>query len=560
VDARAFAKKKNIAEGKNPDNSSKAALTEKTGEIAYAQVTRDCLSWLCKNSLASWKAHKELLQCFLEPARVSLHLGGEKLTAKALEWMRAAPPSLKATLPFVKILHRGQGKAAQVLKGLLASPPTAGIDFSVHVMAPTFGEEWTEYLQMLRDEVPEKEAAQTADDDAEEAIIPPRPFASKHKPEAPAKEDSPDTRDSLNKEALDVAQQCIDGYVMVTHPDSWSKDALAAILIAQKMSLSNKRLVGFWYTSADEDARIHGRASYYSRDAPVNVDRLKSFCTAMNEAMHEQRDLCIIACGKVPNNRACVQEIIKTIGWRKREQTWHYKEDEMDQLRMEGTVRKNKKKRVFKGFATAIYTEDVFICWKGRRVPAIAEEFRVFVNPGSRVASSIMSAVPVVSFDDLPRACLDAKAKIFAGSSWCAGTDEGPGKTGLHEGPGQTGLGGGLGKTGSDNSSNISEESSPESGEQPSGGGQKRREKKRGRALTRTPSRADVPLLFNPPHPSVLQEICHSFAAGWLCLGTPEAGVSMVWSMRRAHATRRQNNDMESCGSNMGFETYLKTL
>ena len=93
---------------------------------------------------------------------------------------------------------------------------------------------------------------------------------------------------------------------MVTHPDSWSKDALAAILIAQKMSLSNKRLVGFWYTSADEDARIHGRASYYSRDAPVNVDRLKSFCTAMNEAMHEQRDCASSRVGRFPiTGHAC---------------------------------------------------------------------------------------------------------------------------------------------------------------------------------------------------------------------------------------------------------------
>ena len=88
--------------------------------------------------------------------------------------------------------------------------------------------------------------------------------------------------------------------------------------------------------------------------------------------------------------------------------------------------------RIFRSFATAVYTELAYMCWR-RRPPVLLDTVRRYVSVGSRLASFFLKGVSVVPAEALHRVdpavkatvmtCSTLSGKAAETASDCAGSD-----------------------------------------------------------------------------------------------------------------------------------------
>ena len=65
-----------------------------------------------------------------------------------------APESLKCALNIAKELHARRDDFAKTVKGLLATPPTGGIEYEAHILEQVFEDHWRELKEAMAKEVP----------------------------------------------------------------------------------------------------------------------------------------------------------------------------------------------------------------------------------------------------------------------------------------------------------------------------------------------------------------------------------------------------------------------
>jgi len=132
--------------------------------------------------------------------------------------------------------------------------------------------------------------------------------------------------------------------------------------------------------------------------------------------MKESEDFLIILDGKVLGNREKVRNVIHQMSnWRSREVYLPYDQKLVDNVVQTGGLKK--KARMFRSFATAVYTELSYVCWRGRPL-ALLSIVREYVSPGRRLASYFLQDVPIVPAHSLQRVDPAVKAAVMAGSTW----------------------------------------------------------------------------------------------------------------------------------------------
>ena len=315
-----------------------------------------------------------------------------------------------------------------------------------------------------------------------------------------AEPDADETLVSLGEKASDRAADIMHQFFSPVCPSSWCSAMLAGTVQAQSLEGAFGRFVALFDPKCDEDARVHDHQNYFLRFPPLNKERLEEWAKGIDTIMTEGQDIVVILEGKVAENREKIKKVISAMKWKTREMSLHYDEDQVDQFCKAGNVKK--RRRCFRGFATATYSEIAYICWKGQ-VPRIGSKKRRFVNPGSRVASDCITKVPIVSQDDLPLVEANVKDTVLKGSTWSGKPEQAEEeKEELF----------------------VSSSGSEDADEKPT----KRKGTKRGRALLRRTSSTLVPFFSHPTSKELAKEFFSSFGATWVVLGTPEAGCSVL--------------------------------
>jgi hypothetical protein len=296
---------------------------------------------------------------------------------------------------------------------------------------------------------------------------------------------------------------CDPGLTIIS-PETWSEEFLKNAFAGPMAHGSKGRFVAFFDPKADEDCRVHPGQNVFLNYPSVNKERLQAFTTAVDSIMREGQDFMIVFEGKVKENRGVVLKCLEEHKLHHREMTMIADKEQLDLVLKEGAAKK--KRRVHRGFATAKYRENCFICWKGK-VPRVAKKRRRFVDVGSRVADDVMSNVPVLAVDERPRVAADKKDEIMKGSTWAGKPcDPEPGSSGGDE-------------------SSVSSDTHKEKKHKDD----KDKKTKRGRALLRQPTdNAAVPLFSHPMHPTLIKEFVTSLEATWAIFGTPESGCGLL--------------------------------
>jgi len=127
---------KNVAENKKvttPDVMNKAELSAKTGFVAIQQKVRDALTWLSskfqyqgENSEPGLTG-KKIYDHFTDPLKVAEFEEG------GFSWMEGYSDSQRKVYNIQKKLMEGGAEVAAVIKGLLGTPPSGGLNHEKHI-------------------------------------------------------------------------------------------------------------------------------------------------------------------------------------------------------------------------------------------------------------------------------------------------------------------------------------------------------------------------------------------------------------------------------------------
>ena len=137
-----------------------------------------------------------------------------------------APESLKCALNIAKELHARRGGFAKTVKGLLATPPSGGIEYEAHILEQAFEDQWRELKDAMAKEDPtapdgvhkdEAAAASTKDTVQDQEQAEPKESAS-----------------SLQAEAAERADGLIQQYINAVYPMNWSEAVLSGVLKGQQ--------------------------------------------------------------------------------------------------------------------------------------------------------------------------------------------------------------------------------------------------------------------------------------------------------------------------------------
>jgi hypothetical protein len=296
----------------------------------------------------------------------------------------------------------------------------------------------------------------------------------------------------------------------IISPDTWDTAALELAIKGRLSHGSTGRFVAFYDPKADEDARVHPGQNVFLRYPPVHKERLEAFLTAVDSIMQPKQDFVVIFEGRVKENRGIILKLLeKDMKWQHREMTLVSDKGAFDKVLVSGTTKK--RRRIHRGFATAKYRENVFICWKGK-VPRVQNRRRTVVDVGAWVADDTMSNVPVLPLKDRPTVPAATKAEVFKGSTWAGKADDGQESD-----------------SSLDDHSDCSSKHANEQDNAETPKSSTKSANKRGRALVRKPTDVGaVPLFTHPIHPNLIREFVISLSATWAIFGTPESGCGLM--------------------------------
>jgi hypothetical protein len=514
--------------GQNPKPTGRDELIGKAGDIEATKLCQKSISWLLQaaGKPDSWKANSanNLIKTLLNP-KDCFHLMVDKKTypdevysstsgaetQMLVGALRSAPHSLKVAASMCLDLHRRAPRVISVVKGVLASPPSDGIDLAKHVFSKSFPEaEWDSFNEAVAEET-DNAARRNSDD----GLTTPLDTVAVDGMQAAAAE----TASSGPAEPVDVKRILADEVevkideifrlgVVVASPESWTAACISVLLGEQVPGKDERCVVAFFDPKAYRDPRIAPTKNWFKSYPALDSVAFTQFCEGVAPYMLAGKAVFVVLEGKVPENRNIILKTIESMRWSKKEVILLYDEKSMESLILSGADAKRFREVHSRGFATTKSTEVMYFIYKDR-MPKVLEKFRRHVDSGSSVSSNVLKGIEVVQRRHLGKGTEIQRHAIFKGTGFAtkdASTVQ-------------------ASSSGSSSDESAAADEVAPAPQEKKVHAKKKKRTERNRALTRTPTKeSEVDIFLHPTPPQLVREILCEFKPSLFINGTPAVG------------------------------------
>ncbi len=436
-----------------------------TADAEAAKLTSDLVSQL-KTILASPCAW---ITSFPPPHNLA--------TEACNQWVRLLPSWAVMLLTHVRDMYAG--KYHMQLKGLLGSPPPAGVTSDTLMQKEPIKGVLDAIEKEYQTTQPSSEIVSLQIEDPSKGEVSPQ--------------EKPDSLEQLLKDASRKASETLSQKLIFLCPEGHDAVALGAVLQASELSVLKGRMLAFYDPKVAMQAKIYGNQSWYQRVPPLVVSHFTRFCRAVDAVLRDSKDMVCVLGGKLRSNDTEIIKVFNSLGWRFKIVLLVYCHRMM---REQGHYKRQR------GFANSSSTENLYIAWKGSFPSDFAKD-RLYVDPTSNTWMDVMLNVPVCKKDELSVVSKDTKEKtVQAMSVEAIGTVP-------------------------------QEEAADESGASGDEVEKKRNYPKRnsGKALLRTHSTDEVLWFPHDIAPKLLQELMHESRAQYVFFGSPGGGSGILGAL-----------------------------
>ena len=408
--------KANTPSSRAPENPSQSKLKEFGGPIALAQAVKDALTCLLqKDTPPTWARFADLVKELAQPRSfLEMFPPGGKTPEATCKLVAACPQSLKHAITIIRQLYdmsKGNTWRERVVGFLSASGTWYVGEKKLLEMFEAFTDEWDSFkdardVELGREIQKKKSAEPQADDEAkpkagEGGAAGATKAAEKQKEQ---EEGVADKKEAIRAQAIQKAQAVYTnpGIIILT-PTTWEASGLAALVTSENGFQAQGAFTAFWFSGSDREARVQVSENMCLREAPTSKARLSSFCIAIQGIMVECRDAVVIGAGKGKGNMEVVREVIAEMKWQHKVIDAVTERGAYENFIKSGTPPKKSRKCFNGGLGSTRYKIPYFVCWKPKSDKTksfnIKSGSRMYVDPGSAIASDILLNCPQVPLD-----------------------------------------------------------------------------------------------------------------------------------------------------------------